>query len=189
MTNVSMTKKVARVQPLPVETIARQIHFIRGQKVMLDRDLAELYDVRPIALRQQVKRNASRFPKDFKFRLTRAEADFLVSQNVIPSRRSLGGSLPYAFTQEGVAMLSSVLHSRRAIQVNIAIMRAFVRLRESMITPGSLVRRIQELEHKYTKHEDSIGKFKEVFDALKKLTQAPPPQHPQRKIGFLASAK
>jgi hypothetical protein len=189
MTKESTTKKISSVLPLPVESIARQIHFIRGQKIMLDRDLAELYDVRPIALRQRVKRNTSRFPKDFKFRLTRAEADFLVSQNVIPSRRSLGGFLPYAFTQEGVAMLSSVLHSQRAIQVNIAIMRAFVRLRESMITHGNFARRIQELEQKYAKHDDSIGKFKEVFDALKKLTQAPPPPHQHRKIGFLASAK
>ena len=95
---------------------------------MLDRDLAELYGVKTIALRQQVKRNLERFPEDFMFQLTPEEGDVLVSQNVIPSKRSLGGSLPYAFTQEGVAMLSSVLRSRRAVEVNIAIMRAFVRL-------------------------------------------------------------
>src|SRR6266568_580936 len=106
--------------------IERRIYLIPGNKVMLDRDLAELYGVKPIALRQQVKRNRRRFPADFMFRLTMREANILVSQNVIPSRRSLGGSLPYVFTQEGVAMLSSVLKSDRAVRVNVAIMRAFV---------------------------------------------------------------
>ena len=100
---------------VPVERIERTILLLRGQKVMLDRDLAVLYGVKPIALRQQVRRNPSRFPLDFMFQLSREEADLLVSHNVIPSLRSLGGSLPYAFTQEGVAMLSSVLRSRRAV--------------------------------------------------------------------------
>jgi ORF6N domain len=107
-----------------------RIITLHSQKVMLDRDLAELCQVKPIALRQQVKRNRNRFPDDFMFRLTQEEADRLVSQNVIPSKRSLGGFLPYAFTEQGVAMLSGVLNSDRAIAVNIAIMRAFVRLRE-----------------------------------------------------------
>src|SRR6476620_1258666 len=118
-------------QPVyPVARIGRSILEIRGQKVLLDRDLAALYGVKAIALRQQVARNRTRFPDDFMFQLTADEAESLVSQNVIPSRRSLGGSLPYAFTQEGVAMLSSVLRSERAVAVNISIMRAFVRLRE-----------------------------------------------------------
>ena len=103
-----------------VETL---IHIIRGQKVMLDRDLASLYGVPAIALRQQVRRNKARFPDDFMLHLTHEEAENLVSQSVIPSRRSLGGSLPIAFTQEGVAMLSSVLRSKRAVQMNIDIMR------------------------------------------------------------------
>ncbi len=98
---------------IPAKRIERAILLIRGHKVMLDRDLAELYGVKAIALRQQVSRNRPRFPPDFMFRLNRDEAETLVSQNVIPSKRSLGGSLPYAFTQEGVAMLSSVLRSVR----------------------------------------------------------------------------
>jgi hypothetical protein len=102
-------KKSASTSLVPVERIERAILLIRDHKVMLDRDLAELYGVKPIALRQQVHRNSERFPDDFMFQLTREEAELLVSQNVIPSRRSLGGSLPYVFTQEGVAMLSSVL--------------------------------------------------------------------------------
>src|SRR6267142_1982018 len=100
--------------PVSIQLVERRIYLIRGQKVMLDRDLADLYQVKPIALRQQVKRNEERFPDDFMYQLTEEEADILVSQNVIPSRQSLGGYLPYSFTQEGVAMLSSVLRSTRA---------------------------------------------------------------------------
>ena len=102
---------------IPQELIASKIYPIRGRRVMLDRDLAELYKVKPIALRQQVKRNAKRFPSDFIFQLTKEEADLLVSQNVIPSKRSLGGHLPYAFTYNGVSMLSSALNSDRAIKL------------------------------------------------------------------------
>jgi len=118
---------------------------------MLDRDLAKLHEVKAIALRQQVKRNELRFPPDFMFQLTAKEADLLVSQNVIPSRRSLGGSLPYVFTQEGVAMLSSVLNSSRAVQVNIAIMRAFAQLRQLAASHKDLAQKIaaMEPEHGY----------------------------------------
>ena len=105
--------------PVAIQLIERRIYLIRGQKVMLDRDLAELYQVKPIALRQQVKRNQDRFPEDFMFQLTEKEAEMLVSQFVIPSKKSLGGYLPYVFTQEGVAMLSSVLRSDRAIMVKV----------------------------------------------------------------------
>ena|SRR5579863_8013447 len=113
-----MPKKVAII---PVEVIERRIYLIRGEKVMLDRDLAALYQVKPIALRQQVKRNRERFPDDFVFQLSREEAGALVSQNVIPSRRSFGGSLPYAFTEQGVAMLSTVLKSRRAVAISMPL--------------------------------------------------------------------
>jgi hypothetical protein len=113
---------------------------------MLDRDLAFLYGIPAIALRQQVRRNTGRFPDDFMVRLTSEEAEALVSQFVIPSRRSLGGSLPVAFTQEGVAMLSSVLRSKRAVQMNIAIMRAFVRLREMIAAHKDLAVRINALK-------------------------------------------
>ena len=112
-----MPTNLSQQQFISAEVIERKIFFIRGQKVMLDRDLAVLYGVRAIALRQQVKRNPDRFPKDFMFQLSQQETGILLSQNVIPSKRSLGGSLPYAFTEQGVAMLSSVLTSKRAVQV------------------------------------------------------------------------
>ena len=146
---------------------------------MLDRDLAVLYRVKPIALRQQVKRNLDRFPQDFMFQLTAEEAETLVSQNVIPTRRSLGGSLPYAFTQEGVAMLSSVLKSSRAIQVNLAIMRAFVQLRRYAASHKILAQKLQMLERKYDVHDLEI---QEIFKAMKKLID--PPGKPKRPIGF-----
>ncbi len=149
---------------------------------MLDRDLAELYGVKAIALRQQVSRNEDRFPPDFMFRLSREEAEALVSQNVIPSKRSLGGSLPYAFTQEGVAMLSSVLRSERAVLVNIEIMRTFVRLREMLASNAQLARRLDELEGKYD------SQFRVVFDAIRQLT-APSPPRPRHRIGFHVKAE
>ena len=111
------TKLAVQSAAFPVEAIAQRIYLIRGTKVMLDRDLAKLYGVKPIALWQQVKRNSNRFPDDFVFRISPEEAEALVSQNVIPSKRSLGGHLPYAFTEQGVAMLSSVLKSERAAEV------------------------------------------------------------------------
>jgi hypothetical protein len=164
-------------QLIPVEAIERRIYLIRGQKVMLDRDLAALYGVKAIALRQQVKRNHDRFPEDFIFGLSRQETEILLSQNVIPSRQSLGGFLPYAFTEQGVAMLSSVLKSNRAVQVNIAIMRAFVRLREILATHKDLARKLAAMEKKYD------AQFRVVFEAIRKL-MAPAPLPPKRQIGF-----
>ena len=175
---MAMAKKQTTL--VPVERIERAILLIRGHKVMLDRDLAELYGVKAIALRQQVSRNTSRFPPDFMFRLSQEEAEALVSQNVIPSKRSLGGSLPCAFTQEGVAMLSSVLRSERAVQVNIEIMRTFVRLRQMLASNAKLARRLDELEKKYD------SQFRVVFDAIRQL-MAPPPSRPQQRIGFHVS--
>jgi hypothetical protein len=165
------------LQTVAVEVIEPKIYLIRGNRVMLDRDLAELYGVKAIALRQQVKRNRDRFPGDFHFQLTVEEADLQVSQFVIPSRQSLGGSLPYAFTEQGVAMLSSVLTSKRAIEVNIAIMRTFVRMRGMISSHQELFQKITEME---TKYDDN---FQVVFDAIRKLME--PPQLPSRKrIGF-----
>ena len=170
-----------RDPPIEIQLIERRIYLIRGQKVMLDRDLAELYQVKPIALRQQVKRNLERFPKDFTFQLTEKEADLLVSQSVIPSKKSLGGYLPYVFTQEGVAMLSSVLRSKRAIQVNVAIMRAFVRLRQMLESNEELNRKFAAVIRKLGDHDKY---FKVVFDELEKLSNPPAPSH--RQIGFSA---
>ncbi len=175
-----MAKK-KKSQPLvPVERIENSILLVRGEKVLLDRDLAKLYGVKAIALRQQVTRNIDRFPEDFMFRLTHEEADELVSQNVIPSKRSLGGSLPYVFTQEGVAMLSGVLRSEQAVQVNIQVMRAFVRLRELLASHKDLARKLASMERKYD------SQFKVVFDALRQLT-APPAPKKRRRIGFQSS--
>jgi hypothetical protein len=144
---------------------------------MLDKDIAVLYGVKPIALRQQVKRNWERFPGDFMFRLTDEEVKIMVSQNVIPSKQSLGGYLPYAFTEQGVAMLSSVLRSRRAVLVNIQIMRAFVNLKRMALTYTELKRKIESMEKKYD------VQFKIVFDTLKKLLELEPIKEKQI-IGF-----
>ncbi len=168
--------------PIPLDMIERRIYLIRGQKVMLDRDLADLYGVRAIALRQQVKRNPRRFPDDFMFQLSKAEAEILVSQNVIPSRRSFGGSLSYVFTEQGVAMLSSVLQSDRAVEVNIFIMRAFVRLREMLATHKDLAAKIEALEKKYRTHDAVI---REIFKTIQELMN-PKPVPPSRRIGFRA---
>ena len=132
---------------------------------MLDRDIALLYMVKPIALRQQVKRNMDRFPRDFCFQLTLDEIESLLSQNVIPSKKALGGFLPYVFTEQGIAMLSSVLTSKRAIYVNIQIMRAFAKLREIMATHKELREKIEAMEKKYD------YQFKAVFEAIKRLLQ------------------
>ncbi|MEZ5691919.1 MAG: ORF6N domain-containing protein [Rickettsiales bacterium] len=129
---------------IPIERIVDRIYLIRGNKVMLDRDLADLYKVKAIVLRQQVKRNIDRFPSDFMFQLTEKEVENLLSQNVIATKKSLGGHFPYAFTQEGVAMLSSVLRSPHAVQVNISIMRTFVRLREMLATHEDIVKILSE---------------------------------------------
>jgi len=145
--------------------------------VILDFDLAELYGVETRALKQAVRRNLNRFPPDFMFELSPAEVKSLVSQIVIPTRGKLGGAAPMAFTEEGVAMLSSVLRSARAVQVNIAIMRAFVRLREMLMSNADLARKLLALENKYD------AQFRVVFDAIRKLMEGPPPP-PRPRIGF-----
>ena len=161
---------------VPTETIERKILLIREQKVMLSTHLAELYGVETRALNQAVKRNINRFPEDFMFQLTHLEAEQLVSQNVIPHKKYFGGSLPYAFTEQGVAMLSSVLNSERAVQVNIAIMRAFVKLREMIASHKDLARKLEALERKYD------AQFKGVFDAIRQLMASPGSK--DKKIGF-----
>jgi len=155
----------------------RRILSLRKQRVILDYDLATLYRVETRALKQAVRRNLDRFPEDFMFELTGEETAALVSQNVIPGLGKLGGASPMAFTEQGVAMLSSVLRSPRAVQVNIAIMRAFVRLREMLLSNADLARKLSELEAKYD------SQFKVVFEAIRQL-MAPPPSPPKPEIGF-----
>ena len=161
---------------IPPERIERRILLIRGQKVMLSTDLAELYGVAPKVLVQAVKRNRERFPGDFMFQLTKAELANLKSQFVTSSWGGARRATPYAFTEQGVAMLSSVLRSPRAVQVNIAIMRAFVKLREIIASHHDLARRLEEMESHYD------AQFRAVFDAIRELTE--PPEKPHRRIGF-----
>ncbi|MBF0570799.1 MAG: ORF6N domain-containing protein [Candidatus Omnitrophica bacterium] len=163
------------------ERIAQKIFIIRDKRIMLDKDLAELYDVKPIRLREQVKRNIKRFPPDFMFQLNEEEVHMMVSQNAIPSIQRLGGHLPYAFTEHGILMLSSVLNNDKAIEVNIQIMRTFTKLRELMLVHKDLRIKIEELEKKCN------AQFKIVFDALRKLID--PPQKPKTPIGFVLPPK
>jgi hypothetical protein len=143
---------------------------VRGVRVLLDRDLADLYGVRAISLRQQVKRNRKRFPADFMFQLTSTEVAELVSQAVIPRLKNLGGSLPYVFTEQGVAMLSSVLSSDRAVAVNIAIMRAFVQVRSMLASNQELAERLTELERRIASNDAAITS---LFDAIRQLMAIP----------------
>ncbi len=161
---------------VPVETIEQKILLIRGQKVMLDRDLAVLYGVATRDLNKAVNRNLTRFPNDFMVQLTRNEFENLKFHF---GTSSWGGTrkLPKAFTEQGVAMLSSVLNSERAVQVNIAIMRAFVKLREIIVSNKDLARKLNELEKKYD------TQFRIVFDAIRELMKPSEPKH--RKIGFI----
>jgi ORF6N domain len=163
---------------IPLERIERAILVLRGHKVMPDSDLATLYAVETKVLNQAVSRNIERFPEDFMFQLTEAGAAFLRSQTVTlkTGRGEHRKYLPYAFTEQGVAMLSSVLRSPRAVQVNIEIMRAFVRLRELIATNRGLARRLNELEKRYD------AQFKGVFDAIRQLMT--PPAKERRSIGF-----
>lgn len=166
---------------MPAEQIDRAIKVVRGQRVMLDTDLARLYGVTTMALNQAVRRNADRFPKDFAFPLMLQEFRDLISQNVI-SRSGHGGrrKMPWAFTEHGVAMLSSVLRSRQAIRVNVEIMRAFVRLRRLLATPGELVEQIAKLAETVQLHDDQI---KVIAEVLKRMAEKPP-ERPRGRIGF-----
>jgi hypothetical protein len=174
-----MAKRKALTSLIPVERIERSILLLRQQKVMLDRDLAELYGVETRVLIQAVRRNLERFPEDFLFQLTQEELDHWRSQFVISNPAAKMGlrRRPYAFTEQGVAMLSSVLRSPRAVQVNIEIMRAFVRLRQLVASHEELARKLAALERKYDQQ------FKVVFDAIREL-MAPPEPKKTRRIGF-----
>jgi ORF6N domain-containing protein len=182
-----VTSKLA----VPTERIERRILLVRGHKVMLDADLAELYGVRTRRLNEQVRRNSERFPGDFMFQLTAEEFESLrfhfgtssLRSQFATSKGGRGGRryLPLAFTEQGVAMLSSVLRSKRAVEVNIAIMRAFVKLREMLASNQELARRLDQIEQKYD------ARFKIVFDAIRELMK--PPEKPRRAIGVGSAAR
>lgn len=169
---------------VPIEVIKGKIYLIRGQQVLLDSDLAEMYGVEPKVLNQAVKRNIFRFPLDFMFQLSETEsADWISLRSQTVTLKKGRGShrkyLPYVFTEQGVAMLSSVLNSDRAVQVNIAIMRAFVQMRELAASNREFARKLDELEKKYDKHDKQ---FMVVFDAIRSLMA--PQEAKKRKIGF-----
>ncbi len=164
---------------VPQQLIEGKILFIREKKVILDSDLAALYGVETKMLNRAVKRNIERFPKDFMFQLTKEEYAALLRCQIGTLKRGRHRKyFPHAFTENGVAMLSSVLNSKRAIQVNIQIMRTFTKIREMLATHNELKQKIEEMEKKYD------YQFKVVFDAIKLLIE--PPQKPRRRIGFLS---
>jgi hypothetical protein len=165
---------------MPIEIIERKIYLIRGVKVMLDKDLALLYGVKPIVLRQQIKRNPKRFPTDFMFQLNDREINHLVSQNVIPSKRNLGGYLPYVFTEHGVTMLASVLRSEKAVEISIYVVRAFIKLREMLATHKNLVREFEKMK----KVQKTQGQH--IINILNVISQLlnPPPEPSKELIGF-----
>ena len=172
-------KEPGAITPLVIES---RIHLIRGQRVMLDSDLAELYGVSTHRVNEQVSRNAKRFPTDFAYQLTREEFAALISQIAI-SKVGRGGrrKLPWMFTEHGVAMLSSVLNSPRAVEVNIEIIRSFVRLRKLLATPGEILTIVKELAETVALHD---GQIKQIAGVLHQMFAPPPPKTHDRKLGF-----
>jgi hypothetical protein len=161
--------------------ISSRIFSLRGVQVMLDRDIAAFYEVKPIRLREQVKRNPGRFPEGFMFQLTEEEVSEMVSQNAIPSRQALGGSLPYAFTEQGVAALSAVLTSARAVEVGVLIVRAFVEMRKLLMANSSLFQKVDRIEIRQLQHiAQTDQKFNTIFNAL----ENPANKTPQQGIFF-----
>ena len=164
---------------IPVERIEKAIFMIRGHKVMVSTHLADLYDVAPKVLMQSVKRNIDRFPEDFMFQLSVEEFENLKSQFVTSSWGGMRRARPYAFTEQGVAMLSSVLRSKRAVQVNIEIMRIFVKLREVLATHKDLALKFEKLEKRIVAHDEQI---QTIFEVIQRLMA--PPEKKKNKIGF-----
>lgn len=162
------------------QEITGKILMIRGHRVMLDRDLAELYGMVPFRMREQVKRNQERFPQTFMFQLTDKELRSVVSQIAIPSRKHAGGSLPYAFTEHGVLMLANVLRSDRAIQMSIRIIELFVRMREMVFTHQDILHKLEKIEEKVAAHDEDIGT---LFDHIRELL-TPAPQQLRERIGY-----
>lgn len=176
-----MTKQLAASRETTDEEIVSRIYLVRGQKVMLDKDLAEMYDVQTFRLNEAVKRNVSRFPDDFMFQLNRAEYDSLRSQFAMlkTGRGQHSKFLPYAFTEQGVAMLSSVLRSERAVQVNIQIIRVYTKMRQLLFDNKELWQKIERIEQSFAKHDEQIGI---IFKALKTLLIQE--EKPRPQIGF-----
>ncbi len=175
---------MSKVVVEPADSLVGLIYLVRGQRVMLSTDLARLYGVAPRVLVQAVKRNAGRFPLDFMFLLERQEVANLKSQFVTSSWGGARRAMPYAFTEQGVAMLSSVLRSKRAIEINVAIMRAFVKLREVLMANVQLAAKLADLEHRVASHDEHI---QTLFEAIRQLMAQPDP--PPKRIGFHVEEK
>jgi hypothetical protein len=181
-----MSKVKARLF-IPDNTVADKIYLLRGKKVMVDRDLAELYGVETRVLNQAVRRNISRFPEDFMFQMTEKDIQDWMSQIVISNKEKMGlRKAPFAFTEQGVAMLSSVLKSETAIEVNIQIIRIFTRMRELVLANKDILLKLEQLEKKILKQDENLQKNENeiqlIFQALKKLLQKP--EEPRKKIGY-----
>lgn len=166
---------------IPDEVLMSKIYLIRAQKVMLDSDLAELFDVRAIRLREQVKRNIEKFPLHFMFQLTNEEVEIMVSQNAIPSKQHLGGSLPYVFTEHGVLQLANVLRSGRAVQISIKIIEIFVKMREMLTDNLSVRLEIEENKKKLANQDKNI---EWIFNYLDELIGKQESPKPHKEIGF-----
>lgn len=180
-----MSKKVLQ-DVIPDEVILSKIFFLRSHKVMLDRDLAELYNVKAIRLREQVKRNLEKFPSHFMFQLTNEEVEIMVSQNAIPSRQHLGGTSPYVFTEHGVLQLANVLKSVRATQMGIKIIEVFVKMREMIFMHKDILLKLEQMENVLTLQDRDLKKNSDdiqlLFTYLKELLS--PTQHPRNKVGY-----
>ena len=175
-----MAKK--ELQNLVMEQkILNRIYVVRGEKIMLDRDLAELYGVETRVLKQAVKRNADRFPKDFMFVMTSKEIEGMVSQNVIPSKSYFGGAAPFCFTEQGVTMLSCILNSKTAVEVNIRIIRVFVKMREYALTHKEILMQLARLEKEVKGNSKDI---ENIFTVLKELIEKDAMPAVRNKIGF-----
>ena len=175
-----MAKQIVTVL-LPVEAIINKIFVLREEKVMLDIHLSEIYGVETRALKQAVRRNRDLFPNDFMFVLSEKEVEIMVSQNVIPSKQSLGGAFPFAFTETGVAMLSSVLKSKKAREINIAVMRAFVALRKMILNNAELRLEIEYIKKKVSNHDKNIEL---VFQYLDELLEKKENKKERPQIGY-----
>jgi hypothetical protein len=166
---------------IPHEVITNKIYFIRNQKVMLDRDLAELFEVKPFRLREQIKRNSEKFPEHFMFRLSEAEVALMVSQFAIPSKQSLGGSLPFVFTEHGVLQLANVLKSERATEMSIKIIEVFVSLRDYLLTNLNLKLEVEAIKKKLVNQDKNIEL---VFSYLDELIEKREDKTERTKIGY-----
>jgi hypothetical protein len=175
MNNIVLTRE---------QNISSLIYFIRGEKVMLDLDLAQLYGVETRVLKQSVRRNIKRFPEDFMFELSEEEISLVVSQKLIPSKKFFGGSRPFAFTEQGVAMLSSLLNSDRAISVNIQIMRVFTRLRTMLESHKEILQKLELLEKKDIELDDKVNLIFEYLKQLEQTKQEETDFKQRRRIGF-----